>query len=107
MLLFGHFDVYNGQPRQMWVFMLLLNIAIIEFPPPQSRYIMTLHQDEYHQQLEVSRNKVKMLINYHLNAITDALILNEEPVLPIPTRSGFLEYSKNPEKFGNLALVNF
>lgn len=62
---------------------------------------MTINQDNYHQQLEVSRNKVKMLINYYINSIADAVILGEELILPIPTRSGFLAYHKNPEKFGN------
>lgn len=74
---------------------------------PESRNIMTISQDEYLQRLEVSRNKVKMLINYHLNAVANSLILNEEPVLPIPTRSGYLEYSKYPEKFGKLTFTKY
>ena len=64
------------------------------------KFKMTIPQDKYHQQLEASRNKVKMLINYYLNLVADSIILGEDPVLPIPTRSGYLEHQKNPEKFG-------
>lgn len=41
-----------------------------------------------------------MLISYHLDRLTDALLLGQEPVLPIPSKSGSLMYSKNPERFG-------
>lgn len=68
---------------------------------------MTINKDNYHQQLEASRNKVKMLINYHLNSIADTIILGEELILPIPTRSGILAYHKNPEKFGNTTIKIF
>ena len=70
-------------------------------PSTISKLKMTFNQDKYHQQLEISRNKVKMLINFHLNSVADSLILGEDPSLPIPSRSGFLEHHKNSEKFGN------
>lgn len=68
---------------------------------------MTVNQDKYHEKLQISRNKAKMLINYHLNLVTDSIIIGEDPILPIPSRSGFLEYHKNPEKFGNYTLLKF
>jgi hypothetical protein len=61
---------------------------------------MTIERDKYHNELEISRNKVKMILNFHLNSIADAIILDKSLILPIPTRSGFLEYHKNREKFG-------
>lgn len=67
---------------------------------------MTFNQDQYHHQLNISRNKVKMLINYHLTAVADSVIIGEDPILPISSRSGYLEHHKNSEKFGIKFILN-
>ena len=62
-------------------------------------------EDSFKSDLNIKRAKLKMLLYLHLNAVVDAIILEEEPVLPIPFRSGYLEYSKNSDKFGNSLLL--
>lgn len=62
---------------------------------------MTKHDEEFRKYLQVSRNKVEMLLRYHLNCITDAIIVGREASIPFPTKCGYLDLSKNPEKFRN------
>lgn len=65
--------------------------------------LMTIDGDEdevFRESLNVSRNKVDMLLRFTLDSVVDAIIKGNDPVLPIPTRSGSLEFSKSPEKFG-------
>lgn len=63
---------------------------------------MTINEELFKLNINVNRNKLKMLLAYHLDSVADALILNDEPVLPIPLRSGNLEYSKCTEKFSKM-----
>lgn len=65
--------------------------------------LMTIDGDEddvFRESLNVSRNKVEMLLRFALDSVVDAFIKGNDPVLPIPTRGGSLEFSKSPEKFG-------
>lgn len=62
---------------------------------------MTIDSDvAFRESLNVSRNKVEMLLRFSLDSVVDAFIMGNDPVLHIPTRSGSLEFSKSPEKFG-------
>ena len=62
---------------------------------------MTVGDDNlFRTNLQLYRNRAKMLLFHHLNSVVDAIVLEEEPVLPVITRSGSLEYSKNQERFG-------
>ena len=67
---------------------------------------MTIDDGRFHENLKISRNKVEMLLKYHLDSVADAIISRNDPVLPFPTRGGILDFSKNPQKFGIIIYVN-
>ena len=58
---------------------------------------MTTDKDPFRDNLNISRNKIEMLLRYHLDAVVDAIISGNDPVLPIPVRGGTLDFSKNPK----------
>ena len=62
---------------------------------------MTIEDDyAFHESLKIYRNKAEMLLRYILNSVVDAIIEGNDPVLPIPTRTGSLDLSRSPHKFG-------
>ena len=66
---------------------------------------MTLTNIDDHifkEKILISRNKAKLLLNFHLNAAVNSFLETENLSLPILTRSGNLEYYKDPEKFGKM-----
>lgn len=68
-------------------------------------FIMTLAIIDDHifkEKLLISRNKAKLLLNFFLNSAVNSILETENLSLPILTRSGNLEYSKDPEKFGKI-----
>lgn len=67
---------------------------------------MTRSEDDYLNNLQISRNKLKLLLLHHLNTITDSFINGNDPMLPIPLRSGYVVHSKNPDKFGKYSDFN-
>lgn len=68
---------------------------------PRLLFNMTQEEDSFKNTLEISRNKLKMLFSFHLDSIADSLILENEASIPCPLKHGCLEYTKNPNKFGN------
>ena len=87
--------------------MQMLNIASWTWTHHSKRTQMTINDDgdddnyEFREKLNVYRNKVEMLLRHALDSVVDAIISGNDPILPISTRRGSLEFSKCPDKFGN------